>query len=163
MINVTTVVSLDSATAFAIFTEEIDQWWRPRVQRLFDRNRTGRLSFEPGPDGRLLEIYEDESANPFEIGRVLVWSPPSRLVFQWRQADFAERESTEVEVRFEVLGEERTRVAIEHRGWDSLRKNHPARRGYTGEAFRSMIGLRWADLLVAFRSAAVRAARTAGA
>lgn len=51
-----------------------------------------------------------------------------------------------------------TRVTREHRGWDSLGPDHPARRGYAGKAFAGIIGLRWADLLTAFRAHTRRAA-----
>jgi hypothetical protein len=76
---------------------------------------------------------------------------PRRLVFAWRPAGFAPHEPTEVEVRFEPA-ERGTRVTVEHRGWDALPAVHPSRHRYTGGAFTSMIGLRWADLLTAMRS-----------
>ena len=56
------------------------------------------------------------------------------------------RRATEVEVRFEAAPAG-TRVTVHHRGWDALATNHPARHGVTGNAFTSMIGLRWADAL----------------
>jgi uncharacterized protein YndB with AHSA1/START domain len=36
----------------------------------------------------------------FEIGRILVWEPPHRLLFEWRASNFTAAEHTEVEVRF---------------------------------------------------------------
>ena len=146
---VTTIVAVDPATAFAIFTEEIDRWWKPRVPRMFCKDHAGSLRFETGGSGRLVEVHGDGVT---EIGKILVWSPPERLVFGWREADFGAGETTEVEVRFErvVRG---TRVTVEHRGWERLPADHVSRRGYTGDAFRSMIGLRWADLVVTFRLA----------
>src|SRR4029453_10334200 len=35
-------------------------------------------------------------------GRVRVWEPPARLVFEWRAVNFAPEEKTEVEVTFEA-------------------------------------------------------------
>src|SRR5262249_31100479 len=103
--------------------------------------------------GMLLETYGE--GEPFMIGRVLVWEPARRLVFEWRQEGFAPGERTEVEVQFEpaLRG---TRVTIEHRGWDAFAASHPARHGYTGSAFTGMIGLRWGDALTAFRQATSR-------
>ena len=49
------------------------------------------------------------------------WDPPHRVVFEWRQAGFAEDQSTEVAVRFDPV-ESGTRVTVEHFGWDT----HPA-------------------------------------
>jgi uncharacterized protein YndB with AHSA1/START domain len=146
-VTVSTVVAVDAVTAFAIFTQETGAWWRPRV-KLFRDDRQGTLRFD---NGRVLEVYSD--GEPFEVGRVLAWEPPRRLLFEWRQSDFAPGERTEVEVRFEAAPRG-TSVTIEHRGWDALSAVHPARHGYTGNAFTSMIGLRWGDLLTAFRTAA---------
>lgn len=47
----------------------------------------------------------------FEIGKVLAWSPPDRLVFGWRQATFAADQDTEVEVRFKAVADE-TRMTV---------------------------------------------------
>ena len=147
-VTVSTIVAVDPATAFAIFTSEIGMWWKPRVPGLFRRGRNGTLKFD---NGRLLEI--DSFGEPFEIGRVLAWEPARRLVVEWRQEGFALGERTEVEVRFDPAPAG-TRVTVEHRGWDALAANHPARHGATGNAFTSMIGLRWADALTAVRWAA---------
>ena len=98
-----------------------------------------------------MEVRDAAAAEPFEVGRVLVWEPPDRLVFEWRLRSFLPGERTEVEVRFEEAPEG-TRVRVEHRGWDSLRADHPARFGYTGLAFADIVGLWWADLLVSIKS-----------
>ena len=111
----------------------------------------GTLRFEPRAGGRLLEIYADAADEPFEVGRVLVWAPGERLVFEWRQGCFAAAETTQVEVRFEPASRG-TRVTLEHRGWDALRPDHPARQGFSGEALLGMLGLRWADALTTFRA-----------
>ncbi|HEY1340968.1 MAG TPA: SRPBCC domain-containing protein [Bryobacteraceae bacterium] len=147
-IAVSTVVAVDAATAFAVFTGDIGAWWRSKAPRLFGRDREGVLKFEAS---RLIVTYDD--AEPFLVGRVLAWDPGRRLVFEWRQDGFTPDESTEVEVRFEPA-HGGTRVTVEHRGWDAIPPDHPARRRYTGVAFTSMIGLRWADVLTAFRARA---------
>jgi uncharacterized protein YndB with AHSA1/START domain len=147
-VTVSTVVAVDPSSAFTIFTSEIALWWKPKVPGLFRRGRNGTLKFD---SGRLLEI--DGQGEPFEIGRVLAWEPPRRLVVEWRQEGFAPGERTEVEVRFEAEPAG-TRVTVQHRGWDALATNHPARHGTTGNAFTTMIGLRWADALTALRGGA---------
>ncbi len=64
--------------AFQAFVEEIGAWWRPSP--LFETTpRPGRLSFEPGPSGRLIETRA--GGKVFEIGRITAWEPPRRLVF----------------------------------------------------------------------------------
>ena len=119
-------VPADPMQTFEVFTQEIGLWWQP--SGLFEVSRGGwRLAFEPGPGGRLFTTFDDGST--FEIGRVSVWEPGKRLVFAWRQANFSAEQSTEVEVRFEAVGEE-TRVSIEHRAWDTIPQKHAARHGF---------------------------------
>jgi uncharacterized protein YndB with AHSA1/START domain len=113
--------------AFEAFTEEIALWWQPsRLFQLTPRG-DGRLVFEPGVGGCLLATVADGEV--FEIGKVSIWEPGRRLVFAWRPASFTAEQSTEVEVRFESVGDE-TRISIEHRGWDSIPQKHVARHGF---------------------------------
>jgi len=85
--------------------------------------RPGRLSFEPGEGGRLIETARRQGLRD-RADRV--WEPPRRLVFSWRQASFPLDLQTEVEVGFEATGEE-TRVSIEHRGFDQVPAENAAR------------------------------------
>ena len=110
--------------AFEAFTQEIALWWQPSGLFQITPRGDGRLAFEPGAGGRLLTTLAD--GKEFEIGRIQVWEPGRRLVFNWRQASFQPDQSTEVEVQFDAVGEE-TRVSIEHRAWDTIPKDHAAR------------------------------------
>ncbi|RUO93798.1 activator of HSP90 ATPase [Corallococcus sp. AB018] len=151
--RVTTFVAVSPLDAFEVFTEETDLWWKkgPRYRGL--QNPRGVLRFEPpGPGGRLLESFENDI---YEIGRVLVWEPGARLVFQWRASNFSPGETTEVDVRFEpTFGG--TRVVLEHRGWDAIRMDHPVRHGQDGAATVATIGLWWGDLVTRYRLHAAR-------
>ncbi len=130
--------------AFEVFTRQIAAWWRPNELFAFTVGKRGRLAFEPGPSGRLVELYDDGSE--FEIGRVRVWEPPDRLVFTWRQASFAPDQVTEVHVRFEAI-EGETRVTVEHFGWDSIPREHAARHGFPLEPFQLRHAEWWQRLL----------------
>jgi uncharacterized protein YndB with AHSA1/START domain len=88
----------------------------------------------------------------FEVGRVSVWEPGERLVFGWRQATFAAGQGTEVEVRFEAVGEE-TRVTVEHRGWETVPREHVAKHGFPENLFLRRHGEWWRDLLAALAEA----------
>jgi uncharacterized protein YndB with AHSA1/START domain len=148
---VTTYVAVDPIAAFEVFTRETDLWWRRGPRHRFGRARRGVLHFEPGTGGRLFEEYDDgEQPELFEVGKVLAWEPGARLLFEWRILNFAPGERTEVEVRFEPT-DGGTRVTLEHRGWSALPEDHPARHGLTGEAFTSMIGLWWGEILTTLR------------
>jgi uncharacterized protein YndB with AHSA1/START domain len=146
---VTTIVDADPKAAFQIFVEDVDSWWKRGLRYRPTAAEGGQMRFEPGTGGRLLETYKSNDG-PFEIGRILVWEPGVRLVFDWRSPEFGPDEKTVVEVHFEPAGEG-ARVTVEHRGWDGIPAEHPLRHGWTGGAFASMIGLRWADQLTALR------------
>ena len=134
--------------AFEAFTREIGLWWRPNGLFHFTPRSPGVLSFEPGPEGRFIETLP--SGKVFEIGRIRAWEPPSRLVFGWRQATFAAGQDTEVEVRFESLGEE-TRVTVEHRGWDSVPQEHVGRHTFPDQIFLRRHAEWWQALLSSMR------------
>ena len=125
--TVTTVVRVDPVTAFRIFTEDIDSWWKrgPRY-----RFRDGAMRFY---SGRLLDAGE-------QIGRVLAWEPGVRLLLESSTWSFRPGERTEVEVRFEAVGDG-TRVTVEHRGWEQ--------RPSGAAEFRTVVSLWWGAMLPA--------------
>jgi uncharacterized protein YndB with AHSA1/START domain len=151
--RVTAFVAVGPAEAFHVFTEETDLWWRKGPRHRLRGDRSGVVSFEGGAAGRLVERFDDGEA--FEVGKVLAWEPGARLVFEWRAWGLSPGESTEVEVRFEPAPGG-TRVTLEHRGWEAVRPDHPARRGLDGEAFTSMLGLYWGELATSLRAYAAR-------
>jgi uncharacterized protein YndB with AHSA1/START domain len=151
-IVVTTVVAVDPATAFEVFTKEVDSWWRHGPRFRTGTEGASTMRFEPGAHGRLIEVF-DEKADPFVLGRVTVWEPPKHLAFEMGGRDFGRDEKTEVEVRFEAV-DDGTRVTVEHRGWDAFPADHPVRHGLVGAAFTSMMGAFWGDLLVSHRARA---------
>jgi uncharacterized protein YndB with AHSA1/START domain len=134
--------------AFDAFVGEIGAWWKPNALFRFTPREPGVLSFEPGPGGRLIETRE--GGKVFEIGKVRAWEPPHRLVFSWRQATFAPDQDTEVEVRFEAVGEE-TRVSVTHTGWDSVPTEHVARHGFPIGLFLTRHGEWWQALLASYK------------
>src|SRR5687768_14137241 len=94
-------LSLDPATAFEVFTEEIGRWWRPGPINWNDSSRAIGMRMEPGIGGRWIEIYDAATGEGLECGRITVWEPGRRLVFLYRDAGHV-LDDTEVEVRFEA-------------------------------------------------------------
>ena len=136
--------------AFAVFVHEISAWWRPSpLFRLTPRD-PGELSFEPGDGGRLIETLPNGKV--FEIGRIRAWEPPERLVFGFRQATFTPEQDTEVEARFEPVGDGETRVTITHTGWDSVPQEHVARHGFPNQVLLTRLGEWWRTLLSAYKT-----------
>ena len=148
-VTATTIVAADPATAFEVFTTEVDVWWKRGPRFRPSLRGKGVLRFEPGVGGRFLETYQDGST--FEFGRVTVWAPGERLVFQCKARDFAPDEFTEVEVRFAAEGAS-TRVTLENRGWERFPDDHPVRHGMGEPAFSDVMSVWWADLLVGLQS-----------
>ena len=135
--------------AFRIFTEEIGMWWRDNPLFRLTPSSPGRIALEPpvgDAPGRFIERLPDGAT--FLIGDVTVWETNRRLVFGWRQASFAPEQATEVEVRFEAVGDD-TRVTVQHTGWDSVPSAHVARHGMPGTLFEERHGLWWRALLSA--------------
>lgn len=159
LVRVSTRVDVALADAFSVFTEEVDSWWLPGPRFRWFPERGGRLCFEAGAGGRFVEVYEGAGAEPFEVGRIEVWEPPHRLVFDFRARSFEPGQKTRVEVRFEA-DEGGSRVTVEHSGWDAFAEEHPVRHGMDADAFGDMMGIWWADLLnSARRRAALRSGR----
>ncbi|GAA1593117.1 hypothetical protein GCM10009789_53940 [Kribbella sancticallisti] len=103
-------VAADPATAFRIFTDEIDLWWVRGPINFFDASRAMGMQIEPGEGGRILEIYRPGSGSVdedvLELGRITAWEPGSRLAYRSSVDD------TETEIRFESF-DGGTRVSVE--------------------------------------------------
>lgn len=134
--------------AFQAFVEEIGQWWTPSQLFQTTPRSPGVLAFEAGEGGRLTETLANGKV--FEIGRIVVWAPPSRLVFTWRQASFPPDLQTEVEVSFEAVGEE-TRVSVEHRGFDRVPADNVARHGFPDQLLLLRLADYWRGQLAALQ------------
>jgi uncharacterized protein YndB with AHSA1/START domain len=154
--RVSVLVRVPPQRAFQIFTEEIDSWWRRGLKYRVAGSRHGTLHLEPGVGGRLYESIEAGSdARLHETGRVMVWEPPHRLVFEWRAINFEPGDLTEVEVEFQP-SPSGTRVTVTHRGWDRIRDDHPVRHQLDPDAFVRSMGLWWGELMTSLRERAPR-------
>ncbi len=151
--TVSVLVAVNPMTAFEVFTEEVDVWWKRGPAYRFGKGLSGVLRFEPGVGGRLVEEFDD--GRSWEVGHVRAWEPGERLVFEFRIPNFGPDQFTEVEVRFEPEGDE-TRVTLQHRGWECVPPGHPARHGLADLEFAHMRGEWWLFQLRAMRSCAGR-------
>jgi len=102
--------------AFRVFTAEITTWW-PVAGHSVEPDKVAAVVLEDRVGGRLYERRHD--GGEADWGRVLAWEPPTRLLLAW--SPNPERPApTEVEVRFLAVEAGRTRVELEHRGWERL-------------------------------------------
>ena len=105
--------------AFALFIDRFDAI-KPREHNLLSVPIAESI-FEPYVGGHIYDLGIDGSR--CEWARVLVYEPPSRVVFSWGigptwqlESDLAK--TSEVEVRFIAESADRTRVELEHRHLD---------------------------------------------
>lgn len=78
----TVEVSADPLTAFTAFTDELDLWWVRGPINAYDTGRLVEMRCEPGVGGRILEVYDAESAEGLELARITVWEPGRRLAWK---------------------------------------------------------------------------------
>ena len=129
--------------AFDVWTAQTSRWWP--VSHTVSAEPGLEVVFQAGKGGR---IYE-RTRNGVEVdsGEITVWEPPRRLGYHWHiRADRAD--ATEVEITFTEEGDLRTRVDIEHRGWERL--------GAGGPGWRDANQVGWNGVLPAYTVACAR-------
>lgn len=143
------VVDVPVERAFTVFTARFGDF-KPREHNLL-AVPIAESVFEPRVGGRIYDVGEDGSR--CEWARVLVYEPPSRVVFTWDigprwQVESDPAKTSEVEVRFVAETSERTRVELTHRhldrhgdGWRSVAD------GVGGDAGWPLYLRRYAELL----------------
>ena len=104
--------------AFEVFTAGIGRWW-PKSHKI-GKAELDEPVIEPREGGRWYE--RDVDGTECDIGKVLVWDPPARLVLAWQltpEWKFDPELITEVEVTFTPDGDG-TRVDLEHRNLERM-------------------------------------------
>jgi uncharacterized protein YndB with AHSA1/START domain len=114
-------VNAPAEKAFRVFTEEVGSWWLFEGHSVFDVDAE-TTAIEPVEGGRWLERSRD--GREIVWGTILAWEPPHRLVTSWHPGRDAET-AQELEIRFVPEGD-RTRVELEHRGWEKRPDDLPA-------------------------------------
>jgi uncharacterized glyoxalase superfamily protein PhnB len=97
-VSSTVEVAADPATAFTVFTEELDCWWIQGPINFYDTTKAYGMRVEPGVGGRIVEVYEPEAGEGLEIARITAWEPGERLAWQSSVDD------VEIDVRFTASG-----------------------------------------------------------
>ena len=115
--SITVAATVDRA--FTVFTDGYTTWW-PKDHHI-GATEPEAVVFEARPGGRWYERGADDQE--CDWGRILAWEPPHRLVIAWMigadwQYDPDPAHASEVEIRFVAETPDRTRVEIEHRGFD---------------------------------------------
>lgn len=127
--------------AFTVWTDRISLWWPADHTVTAASDLTVLLEGRPG--GRIFERTTDGTEHDW--GEVTVWQPPDRLAYLWH-LNRDRSDATDVDIRFVPVGPSRTRVEIEHSGWERL--------GTGGREWRDRNRGGWATLLPHFVEAA---------
>jgi uncharacterized protein YndB with AHSA1/START domain len=137
-VRMSIVVEAPIERAFRVFTEDFGSFKPPEHNML--AVEIAETVFEPRVGGHLYDRGVDGSECRW--ARVLVYEPPTRVVFSWDispqwQIETDLEKTSEVEVRFISETPERTRVELEHRnidrhgtGWEAIRKGVGADDGW---------------------------------
>ncbi len=129
-------ITVDCAVerAFEVFTREIGSWWPTETHSLHP-GEVDHVTWEGALGGAVYEIATNGERS--EWATVLAWEPPHRLVIAWQVNP--DRLGTEVEVRFSAEGD-RTRVDLEHRGWENLLEEGAEMRAGYDEGWDHVLG-----------------------
>jgi uncharacterized protein YndB with AHSA1/START domain len=145
------VVDAPIERAFTVFTADIGTWW-PETHHIL-QGQLAEMVFEPREGGHIYDRAVDGSECRW--ARVLVYEPPTRLVFSWDislqwQIETDPARTSEVEVRFTSEGGDRTRVDLEHRHLDRHGDGYEQMRDAVGSPDGWSVGLhRFADAVQA--------------
>ena len=110
------VVKVPQEFAFTTYLENMGSWW-PKSHHIGEADLQDVI-IEKMPGGRWYE--KDEDGKECDWGKLLSYDPYERILFQWQldpdfKCSFDPNLYSEVEVQFEPLGPEETRVVLEHR------------------------------------------------
>jgi uncharacterized protein YndB with AHSA1/START domain len=125
VIRKTVTVAAPLERAFEVFTERLESWWPIELYSI-GKERIETVVLEGREGGQLYERLDDGQTSHW--ARVTAWEPPRRLALAWH-VNPDRPVPTEVEVRFTEEGE-RTRVDLEHRGWEAYEDAAEASSGY---------------------------------
>lgn len=125
------VVQLDPDDAFELFTGRIGDWWPVGELSVFGAGAT--VAFAEG------ELVESSGGRTSVWGRVTEWQPGARVAFTWHPGRDPERASR-VSVSFVAQEPGRTRVVLDHSGWEAF-EDPAAARGEYDRGWPKVLGL----------------------
>lgn len=126
-------VDVSQARAFDVFVN-MTAWW-PLATHTVGEVPAQASIVEPRAGGRWFTI--DKFGDEDEFGRVLAYERPRRLVITWEIGHGFPNDpsvQTEIEVRFVAEAPQRTRIELEHRGFEAFGARSVAERALYGSA-----------------------------
>lgn len=109
------VLGCSAQHAFDTWTVRAPLWWP--VEHTVSQERGVVVVFEPRAGGRIYE--RTPQGREIAWGYITTWDRPRVLAYEWHIATDP-KNATHVEIRFVPESGDRTRVEIEHSGWEQL-------------------------------------------
>jgi uncharacterized protein YndB with AHSA1/START domain len=133
------VVGASPDDAFELFTGDIGLWWRRDTRFWNDAERGRSIRIEPYVGGRFMEVYDLDTGEGFEVGRVTAWEPGRRLAFTWTQVGWTADTFTDIEITFTAV-DEGTRVRLEQTGFERVGAGASEFRAGYESGWRTVLG-----------------------
>lgn len=113
VVRASVVVNRGQESTFSTFVGRVADWW-PLQSYSLGRDQIKEVVVEKHVGGRMYEVRPDGEYN---WGVITSWNPPHGFVLRW---DVIPGSATSVELIFQKLTENSTRVTIEHTGWENI-------------------------------------------
>jgi uncharacterized protein YndB with AHSA1/START domain len=148
------VVEATPGEAFDFFTAQVERWW-PKSHHI-GKTPVVKSLIEPFVGGRW--YTQHEGGEEAVVGHVVIWQPGERLLVTWEingewKSDSRLEFTSEVEVRFIAESAGRTRVELEHRGFERMESG--------GQAMRDGVDNGWPEILNGYAGLCSRKASAA--
>ncbi len=120
--------------AFGVFVNEMGSWWPldKRSMSMKSGKPAKSLRIEPKQGGKIVEIGHDDTEHLW--GTIKSYDPHDSLSMDFHRGLPAEIASR-VDVRFTALGNERTRVELNHSNWEAFGEMAEMMRGGYGSGW----------------------------
>jgi hypothetical protein len=119
--------------AFHVWTAQLSRWWPG--SHTVSGDSTVDIVLEPRVGGRIFERAADGTEHDW--GQITDWDPPAAFGYRWHlRQDRAD--ATQVAITFVDLGD-RTRIDIEHTGWELLGAKGPQLRERNQGGWRGLL------------------------
>lgn len=113
MVTASVIVNRGQDSAFATFVDRLADWWPLQTYSL-GRDRIKTVVVEKHEGGRIYEVHADDEK---DWGVITSWDPPHGFVLRW---EVMPGPATHVELNFEKVADNVTRVSVEHTGWENV-------------------------------------------
>ena len=115
-------VPCSQETAFNVFIKEMDSWWpfESFSQSVMRGQKVNSLRVDARQGGQIVEVSSDDTEVPW--GTITTFEPHDFLGmdFHLQHPSEEKRSDSQIEIRFTVLADDRTRVELTQSNWEAF-------------------------------------------